>query len=69
MIHETLKQYRHKFNYTCLDMAKKLNISKTFYWQLENGKRTLSYKMAYKISFILKTKPDKLFYNHYKDCD
>lgn len=63
---ETLKNYRIKYNYSCQDMANILNISKSFYWQVENGKRKLSYETACKISKIFETTPDILFYNDYK---
>lgn len=57
-----LKEYRKKFNYSCQDMADKLEISKSFYWQIENGKRRLSYKTALEISRIFNLKPDDIFY-------
>ena len=66
-MHSFLKENRKKMNYTCLNMATKLNISKTYYWQIENGKRTLTYEMAYKIGKILKIKPDKLFYKDFEN--
>lgn len=47
-------------------MAKILKISKTFYWQIENRKRRLSYDMAIKIASIFKMTPDKLFYDDMK---
>lgn len=62
-----LKQARQKKGYTTTYMAEKLEISKPFYSQLENDRRTLSYKMAIKIADILKTKPDKLFYDYFKE--
>lgn len=60
-----LKIVREKYKYNYLDMAKKLSISKTFYWQIENGYRRLTYEMAKKIASVLKTKPDDLFYNDF----
>ena len=60
-----LQQYRKKYNYSCQDMADKLNISKSFYWQIENNKRRLSYDIAFKIAKIFKVKPDNLFYDDY----
>ena len=60
-----LQQYRKKYNYSCQDMADKLNISKSFYWQIENQKRRLSYETALKIAKIFKMKPDGLFYEDY----
>lgn len=60
-----LKQLRLKKEYTSLQMAEQLGISKAFYSQLENGNRRLSYDLAVRIAKILKTKPDKLFYEEY----
>ena len=60
-----LQQYRKKYNYSCQDMADKLNISKSFYWQIENYKRRLSYEAALKIAKIFKLKPDNIFYEDY----
>lgn len=60
-----LRQYRIKHNYSCQYMADKLNISKSFYWQIENNKRRLSYETALKIADIFKMKPDNLFYEDY----
>lgn len=65
-MHEKLKEIRLKKNYTCEQMAHMLNISKPFYWQIENKKRTLTYNMAYKISKIFNVKPDYIFYDEYK---
>ena len=60
-----LQQYRKRYNYSCQDMADILNISKSFYWQIENGKRRLNYDTALKIAKIFKMKPDNLFYDDY----
>ena len=62
-----LRQTRLKKGYTTKYMAEQLEISKPFYSQLENNKRTLTYKMAIKIADVLKTKPDKLFYDDFKE--
>ena len=62
-----LKKLRLEKRYTCRIMAEALNVSKPFYWQLENGKRRLSYEMAVKIAAIFKAKPDQIFYNEYKN--
>ncbi|MDD2469588.1 MAG: helix-turn-helix transcriptional regulator [Bacilli bacterium] len=64
---EKLQSFRLKENYTHQDMANCLNISKSFYWQLENKKRTLTYKMAIKIADIFNKKPDELFYDELKN--
>lgn len=63
---DTLKQKRMDAGYSCRQMATKLNISKTFYWQLENDKRRISYEMAVRIADIFKLKPDDLFYDNFK---
>lgn len=62
-----LKEIRKKYNYTSDYIAKKLKISKAFYSQIENGKRRLSYDMAFKISSILNLKPDDIFYIDHKN--
>jgi len=59
---EKLKKLREKYGYSYSTIAKKLKISKTYYWQIENKKRNLSYLMALKISKIFNLKPDDLFY-------
>ena len=61
-----LEETRIKNNLSYLDMANKLNISKAYYWQIENGNRNLYYKMAKKIAEIFKMKPDELFYDDLK---
>jgi len=61
-----LKDLRSKENYSTKEMAVKLKISKTYYWQLENKRRTLSYQMAIKIADIFNLKPDDIFFEEYK---
>ena len=60
-----LKKYRQEKNYSLKDMADRLGISKTFYFQIENGYRNLSYGNALKIALILETTTDILFRNEY----
>lgn len=60
---EKLYLRRREYKYTHMDMANMLNISKSYYCQIENNKRKLTYDMAYRISKILKCKPDDLFYD------
>lgn len=57
-----LKEIRKQNKYSYQDMADKLNISKTFYWQIENNQRRLSYDMAIKIASVFNMKPDDIFY-------
>lgn len=66
---EKLKELRKKNGHTYQDMANFLNISKTFYWQIENQKRTLTYKMANNISAVFHKKPDDIFYEEFKSKD
>lgn len=66
---EKLQKLRIEKNLSYNDMSKLLNISKTFYWQIENNKRRLSYLMAIKISDIFNLKPDEIFYEEYKNLE
>ena len=61
-----LKELRIKNGYSCQAMADKLKISKSFYWQLEQNQRRLSYETAFKLALIFKLKPDDIFYNEFK---
>ena len=62
-----LKELRKKKKLTAREMAEKLEISKPFYCQIENGKRRLTYEMAVKIAAIFKKKPDAIFYEAYEN--
>lgn len=64
-MHTKLKKIRNEKNITVNEMAKRLSISPSFYTQIENGKRTLTYKMAVRISEIFNKKPDKIFLEDY----
>ena len=64
---EILKALRKTNEYTYQDMANLLKISKAFYWQIENKKRTLTYNMSVKIANVFKTKPDEIFYEEFKN--
>ncbi|MBQ9318584.1 MAG: helix-turn-helix transcriptional regulator [Bacilli bacterium] len=66
-MHNKLKELRMKNHYTTKDMGKKLKISSPFYSQIENERRNLTYEMAVKIAKVFKMKPDKLFYDEYKN--
>ncbi len=63
---EKLRIIRITNRMSCQKMADKLNISKVYYWQLENKKRRLNYIMAIKIADIFGMKPDELFYEDTK---
>lgn len=60
-----LINFRKENGYSVKKMADLLNISKTFYWQIEKGQRNLSYSMAVKISILLNKKPDDIFYHDF----
>lgn len=62
-ITERLKKLRKSKGYTCEDMAKSLNISKSYYWQIENQNRRLYYELAKEIAKIFDLKPDDIFYD------
>lgn len=61
-----LRDNRLQRNYSCQMMANMLKISKTYYWQIEQKKRRMTYEMAIKIAKIFNLKPDDLFYEEMK---
>lgn len=61
---EKLKKLRKEHKYTIYDMAKILEITPSFYSQIENKKRRLFYDTAVKIATIFNMKPDELFYTN-----
>ena len=61
-----LVELRKMHNLSCQDLSKILNISKSYYWQLEQGNRNLYYKLAIDIAKYFKLKPDDLFYDDLK---
>jgi len=58
-------EVRKANGFSLQDMADVLGVSKTFYWQIENEKRRLSYINAIKIANKLNVKPDFLFYDEF----
>lgn len=64
-----LAELRKNAKYSYQQMANNLNISKTFYWQIENGRRRLSYVMAIRIAAVFNMKPDELFYEDLKNLE
>lgn len=68
LMYVILKRFRKVKGYTCEDMAKFLKISVSYYCQIENGNRSLTYTMAVKKSSIFRMYPDDIFYDyHQKD--
>lgn len=64
-----LKEIRLKKGFSMQKMANLLEISKTFYWQIETGNRRLSYGMAVKIADIFQMRPDDIFLEEWKNKD
>ena len=60
--YEKLRKIREKNNLSYADLAKALNLSTSYYWQLENKKKNLYYYMALRIAKYFNLRPDDLFY-------
>lgn len=56
-----LEQMRIQKKYKHADIAKIIGVSKSFYWQIENKKRRLTYEMAKKIAAVFNVTPDNIF--------
>jgi len=63
---EKLKKLREESGLSRRQMSELLGISRTFYWQLENKKRRISYRTAFEIAHIFGIKPDDIFYDDFK---
>lgn len=61
-----LRKLRIKNKYSCKYMANMIGISKTYYWQIENGKRRVPYHLAVLLASFFETTPDHLFYEDTK---
>lgn len=61
MIRATLRKVREESQLTHQDVADAIGVSKPYYWQIENGKRGLSYELAVKIAAVFGRKPDEIF--------
>ena len=64
--YKKLQLARTKKKYTLKKMGMRLGITKQYVWDLEDGRKTLSYKMAYKMSKILDSTPDEIFLKDHK---
>ena len=62
---EKLQLIRNNKNISYKNMAEMLGVSKTYYWQIENVKRRLTYEFAKKIASIFNLKPDDIFYEEF----
>ncbi|WP_010276559.1 helix-turn-helix transcriptional regulator [Paenibacillus senegalensis] len=61
MIKENLKRIRKTERKTYQEVADAIGVSKPYYWQIENGKRRLSYELAVRIAAVFNKKPDDIF--------
>lgn len=61
MVREKLKQIREDSGKTHQEVADQIGITKPYYWQIENGKRGLSYDLAVKIAAVFNKTPDEIF--------
>ena len=61
VVRTKLKEIREKFDKTHQDVADLIGVSKPYYWQIENGKRGLSYELAVKIASVFGKTPDEIF--------
>ena len=59
---DKLKEIRKKKGFTQKQIAEELNITISFYSQIENMKKRLYYDTAIKIADIFNMRPDQLFY-------
>lgn len=62
MKQKKLIEIRKKFGYNQYEMAQKLNITQSYYCQIELGQKKLYYDFAIKISQIFNKRPDDIFY-------
>ncbi|WP_283650096.1 helix-turn-helix transcriptional regulator [Clostridium butyricum] len=59
-----IKQYRENLGFTQQYMADKLSVAVSTYNMIENGKRKVSLYNAKRISILLNTSIDELFFNN-----
>lgn len=57
-----LKEIRKKKGFSQREMAERLNITISFYSQLESKKKRMYYDTAIKIADIFNMRPDDIFY-------
>ena len=62
---EKLQLIRNNKNISYKNMAEMQGVSKTYYWQIANGKRRLTYEFAKRIASIFNLKPDDIFYEEF----
>lgn len=57
-----LEALRLQYGLTYQEMADKVGVCKSYYWQLEHNNRRLYYDVAKKIASVFSLKPDDIFY-------
>lgn len=65
--HLKLRQLRREKGYSISALARKVGVCPQYLGEIERGKKTLSYKMAFKISYCLGTTPNELFLDYFKN--
>lgn len=60
--YKKLRDLRIKNNLSYKQLAEHLDLSTSYYWQLENKQKNLYYKTAIKIAAFFNLKPDDIFY-------
>lgn len=60
--YEKLRKLREERNLSYAKIASDLNLSTSYYWQLENKKKNLYYNTALKIASYFNLKPDDIFF-------
>ncbi|MGZ9782496.1 helix-turn-helix domain-containing protein [Bacillus pseudomycoides] len=59
---EKLKEIREVHKMSLQNVADLIGVSKPYYWQIENGKRRLTYDLAVRISGVFNLTPDDIFF-------
>lgn len=65
MLMNKLRTLRLANHYTIADMGKLVHMNASYYWQIENKKRSLYYYQARIIAAVFGMKPDELFFDEY----
>lgn len=66
MVLESFRGARKENKYSVSEMSGTLNISRSYYYQIENGKGKIDYTMDVKTSSIFDLKLDDMFYFYFK---
>lgn len=59
--YEKLREVRKEKKMSLETLAKNIGVSKQYLWDIEDGRRVLSYLLAFKIAYVLGVRPDYLF--------